>query len=337
MDLTETMIQGFRLVRKERPLVHMISSAVTGALCADAIAAVGGRPVMAQAKEEMEEITASADGLAVNLGQPSNEKYLACRRAMETAASCGLPVILDPVGAGASEYRRAAASGLFTIPWSGIIKGNSSEIHTVLTGAMAHSGVDSIGTFSHREEAEQFLHMMRENGRELVIAETGIVDKILWLDEKCGKVREILLKHSSERPVVLVGTGCMTGAVLGALLAAEHKRSATAAQECQSGHARQPIRAGQIGDQAGQPIQVGQEYQAGQKSQPGQPIQARPSVRADKLAVLAAAAVSMVSFCGEEMTGTCGYGTYKTRLLDALSMPEEEAYGGYLKKLCQIM
>lgn len=328
MDLTETMIQGFRLVRKERPLVHMISSAVTGALCADAIAAVGGRPVMAQAKEEMEEITASADGLAVNLGQPSNEKYLACRRAMETAASCGLPVILDPVGAGASEYRRAAASGLFAIPWSGIIKGNSSEIHTVLTGAMAHSGVDSIGTFSHREEAEQFLHMMRENGRELVIAETGIVDKILWLDEKCGKVREILLKHSSERPVVLVGTGCMTGAVLGALLAAEHKRSATAAQECQSGQARQPV----AESQAGQPIRASQIG-----DQAGQPIQARPSVRADKLAVLAAAAVSMVSFCGEEMTGTCGYGTYKTRLLDALSMPEEEAYGGYLKKLCQIM
>lgn len=309
MDLTETMVQGFRLVRKERPLVHMISSAVTGALCADAIAAVGGRPVMAQAKEEMEEITASADGLAVNLGQPSEEKYLACRRAMETAARRGLPVLLDPVGAGASEYRRAATASLSSIPWSGVIKGNSSEIHTVLTGAMAHSGVDSIGTFSHREEAEQFLHMMRENGRELVIAETGIVDKIFWLDEECGKVREILLKHSSERPVVLVGTGCMTGAILGALLAAEYKRSAAEDQKCQTV----------------------------QECQAGQPIQARPAVRTDKLAVLAAAAVSMVSFCGEEMTGTCGYGTYKSRLLDALSMPDEEAYQGYLKKLCQIM
>lgn len=300
MDLTETMIQEFRLVREERPLVHMISSAVTGALCADAIAAVGGRPVMAQAKEEMEEITASSEGLVINLGQPSEEKYLACSAAMKTAADCGLPVLLDPVGAGASRYRRAATDRLVSIPWSGVIKGNSAEIHTVLTGALAHSGVDSIGTFSHQAEAEQFLRIMRENGRKLVIAETGAVDKILWLDGDGGKVREILLKHKVGRPVILVGTGCMTGAVLGTLLAAEHKRSSAAAQA-------EPV------NQAGQADSAG------------------------RMAILAAAAVSMVSFCGEEMAGACGYGTYKTRLLDALSMPDEEIYRAYLEESCQLV
>lgn len=285
-DFMKEMEAAFCIVRRERPLVHMIPSYVTGALCADAISAVGGRPLMAQAKEEMEEITASADGLAVNLGQPSEEKYQACSRAMKTAAGLGLPVLLDPVGAGASEYRKKAVSGLFAIPWSGVVKGNGSELHTVLTGDMARSGVDSVGEFFHEEEAGLFLKRMKDSGRDMVIAETGTVDKVLWLDGESGKVQKLLLRHAAERRVVLVGTGCMAGAVLGTLLAAEHKRTAA-------------------------------------------------PVRAEKMAVLAAAAISMVSFCGEKKAGGCGYGTCKTRLLDALSMPDEDAYRAYLKESFQ--
>lgn len=286
--LINEMEAAFHLVCRERPLVHMISSYVTGALCADAISAVGGRPLMAQAKEEMEEITASADGLAVNLGQPSEEKYQACSRAMKTAASLGLPVLLDPVGAGASEYRRTAAAGLFSIPWSGVVKGNGSERHTVLTGAMTYSGVDSVGEFSHEEEAGLFLSSMRERGRAVVLAETGAVDKILWLDEKGGEVQRLLLGHEAERRMVMVGTGCMAGAILGTLLAAEHKSAAV-------------------------------------------------PLRADKMAVLAAAAISMVSFCCEREAGDCGYGTYKTKVLDALSVPDWNAYRTYLRESCQLI
>ena len=132
------MAEAFSMVKDQAPLVHMIANYVTASFCADAMAAMGARPLMAQAPEEMEEITGSADGLAVNLGQPSEEKYLACERALQTAGNLGLPAVLDPVGAGASGYRKKASASLCAASWpgrawSGVLKGNSSEIHTVLT------------------------------------------------------------------------------------------------------------------------------------------------------------------------------------------------------------
>ena len=166
-DWGRGMAEAFSMVKDQAPLVHMIANYVTASFCADAMAAMGARPLMAQAPEEMEEITGSADGLAVNLGQPSEEKYLACERALQTAGNLGIPAVLDPVGAGASGYRKKASASLCAASWpgrawSGVLKGNSSEIHTVLTGAAAHSGVDSVGTFSHLEEEAAFLRDMRE-------------------------------------------------------------------------------------------------------------------------------------------------------------------------------
>ena len=70
----EEILRSVRELKEIRPLLHMIPSYVTAALCADAISAAGGRPLMAQAKEEMEEITGAADGLAGNIGQPAEEK-----------------------------------------------------------------------------------------------------------------------------------------------------------------------------------------------------------------------------------------------------------------------
>jgi len=163
-----------------------------------------------------------------------------------------------------------------------VLKGNSSEIHTVLTGAAAHSGVDSVGTFSHLEEEAAFLRDMREKGRKMVILETGAVDKLCWISESGGKDRifRAAFGHEKSRRVNLVGTGCVTGAVLGALLAAEHKKTG---------------------------------------AMPG----------TDRMALLAASAVSMVSFCCEAI-GDGGYGTHKWKLLDALSQPDLELYEAYI-------
>lgn len=163
-----------------------------------------------------------------------------------------------------------------------MLKGNSSEIHTVLTGAAAHSGVDSVGTFSHLEEEAAFLMDMREKGRKMVILETGAVDKLCWISESGGKDRifRAAFGHEKSRRVNLVGTGCVTGAVLGALLAAEHKKTG---------------------------------------AMPG----------TDRMALLAASAVSMVSFSCEAI-GDGGYGTYKWKLLDALSQPDLGLYEAYI-------
>ena len=105
-DWGRGMAEAFSMVKDQAPLVHMIANYVTASFCADAMAAMGARPLMAQAPEEMEEITGSADGLAVNLGQPSEEKYLACERLVRSAEGKQLR---DPHGAHRS--RRPQRSG----------------------------------------------------------------------------------------------------------------------------------------------------------------------------------------------------------------------------------
>lgn len=116
----------------------------------------------------------------------------------------------------------------------------------------------------------------------MVILETGAVDKLCWISESSGKDRifRAAFGHEKSRRVNLVGTGCVTGAVLGALLAAEHKKT---------------------------------------EAMPG----------TDRMALLAASAVSMVSFCCEAI-GDGGYGTYKWKLLDALSQPDLDLYEAYI-------
>lgn len=214
--MIDRILDEISMLGERKPLIHMIANSVTAAFCADGIAAVGGRPLMAQAPEEMEEITGSAAALAVNMGQPSAEKSAACEIAMKTAARHGIPVLFDPVGAGASGYRRTLANGLLSIPWSGVIKGNGSEIHTLLTGALSHEGVDSLGDYDDREAAKEFLKSEAGKGRSLVLAKTGKTDRILWYGD--GQFHRVQLPHTASRPVVLVGTGCVAGAVAGALL-----------------------------------------------------------------------------------------------------------------------
>ena len=184
---------------------------------------------------------------------------------------------------------------LLSIPWSGVLKGNSSEIHTLLTGALAHDGVDSIGEFSHEQEAFRYLSREAARGRNLVIAETGKRDRILWLEDSMGNapdsMRCLSLLHDSARPVVIVGTGCASGAILGALLAAEGKK-------------------------------------AREKEEPRR-------ISGRRMAVLAAAALSLMAFA-EECQEEKGYGSHKAGLLDVLGMPEEEKFGGCLRRMLEI-
>lgn len=191
-------------IRQKRPLVHMIPNSVTVALCTDGLAALGARPLMAQAPEEMDEIPAYADALVVNMGQPTKEKLLAAERALTAAEKSGTPIVWDPVGAGASCFRRETFSGLLSLEWKGIIKGNQSEIHTLQSGTISHQGIDSIGAFELRTRAS--------DGR--VWAVSGSED-LVFKEDRC-----YFLKHEGRR-LMLTGSGCLTGAVMGACYAVE--------------------------------------------------------------------------------------------------------------------
>lgn len=189
----------------QRPLVHMIPNSVTVALCTDGLSALGARPLMAQSPQEMEEIVSHADAVVVNMGQPSLEKLEAARIAIQTAGNQEIPLVFDPVGAGASGFRQREYGRLLQMKWKGIIKGNRSEAAALQSGLLSHQGIDSIGEFD--------LRMNAERGR--VWAVSGPED--LVFDE----TRRFVLPHRAGRKMMLTGSGCLTGAVMGACCCVE--------------------------------------------------------------------------------------------------------------------
>lgn len=201
-SIMEAVVSLPQQIRKRRPLVHMIPNSVTVAFCTDGLSALGARPLMALAPEEMEEIPAYADAVVVNMGQPSAEKLSAARLALTAAARHGTPIVWDPVGAGASGFRIREFTRLLSLDWNGIIKGNQSEIAALQTGVISHQGIDSIGTFD--------LKTRSADGR--VWAVSGSQDLVF------DRQRCIALRHLGER-LMLTGSGCLTGAVMGACYA----------------------------------------------------------------------------------------------------------------------
>ena len=100
----ENIQEIFQKIKEKQPLIHMIPNAVSVSLCADGLSALGARPLMAVAPQEMEEIVSQADGIVVNLGQLTLEKREAAYIALKTAVREEKPVVLDPVGCGAVSY-----------------------------------------------------------------------------------------------------------------------------------------------------------------------------------------------------------------------------------------
>ncbi|MCD8341102.1 MAG: hydroxyethylthiazole kinase [Clostridiales bacterium] len=131
-------------LREKRPLIHCISNIVTANDCANLLLAVGASPMMAQAPEEMEEISAAAGAVVLNTGTPSGEKFAACLRAGRAACRAGIPVVLDPVGVGASSWRLEQVQALLKEVQPSIVRVNYGEAAALLRGGQAERGVDSL-------------------------------------------------------------------------------------------------------------------------------------------------------------------------------------------------
>ncbi|MCX7837909.1 MAG: hydroxyethylthiazole kinase [Anaerolineae bacterium] len=131
-------------VRAEQPLVHLITNFVTMAEVANAVLAVGARPVMAHAEEDVAEITPTARALVLNLGTPSRERLDAMLVAARVAREHRIPIVFDPVGVGASTFRRACATRLLDAGGITIVRGNAGEIGALAGVASAMSGVDTL-------------------------------------------------------------------------------------------------------------------------------------------------------------------------------------------------
>lgn len=193
----------FQRIRRSRPLIHMIPNAVTASLCADGLSALGARPLMAVAAVEMPDIVKQADACVINLGQPDTGKLRAAEAVLEEAGKAAKPLVLDPVGCGASHFRLESVQRLLQMSWQGIIKGNCSEIYSIQQNKLTEEGVDAI---AEREISDQI-------PKDRVYLVTGKADRVLW-SGKCVQISHGAGKSPCRYNIV--GSGCLTGAVAGA-------------------------------------------------------------------------------------------------------------------------
>src|SRR5437764_611754 len=127
---------SLRAMRERKPLVHQITNYVVMNETANATLALGALPVMAHAREEVEEMVGLAGALVINIGTLSPQWVDAMVAAGNAASARGIPVVLDPVGAGATAYRTETAKRILDEVHVTVLRGNAGEVAT-LVGALA--------------------------------------------------------------------------------------------------------------------------------------------------------------------------------------------------------
>lgn len=202
----------FKFVQQRKPLIHAITNTVTINDCANIILACGASPTMAEAVEEVEEIVDLADALVLNIGNLNRELVEAMRKAGKRANQRGIPIVLDPVGAGASRFRMETVKCLLEEIRCSVIRGNVSEMKALAFGG-ATRGVDALQEDAVTEERlPEFIQFTQELSRRTgaVISMSGAID-IVADGEKA-----YVLKNGVEMMSRVTGTGCMLSALTGA-------------------------------------------------------------------------------------------------------------------------
>ncbi len=196
-------------LRETRPLVHQITNYVVMNETANATLALGALPVMAHAREEVEQMAAAAGALVLNIGTLSPPWVEAMLLAGRAANRAGVPVVLDPVGAGATDYRTDTARLLVAELELAVVRGNQAEIATLAGQEAEIRGVESIGTGADPAE------LARAAARALgaVAAVTGPLDHV------SDGARVVSVANGHALLASVTGTGCMSTAMTGCFLA----------------------------------------------------------------------------------------------------------------------
>jgi hydroxyethylthiazole kinase len=206
--------QDIERIRAQAPLVHNITNYVVMNTTANALLAIGASPVMAHAVDEVEEMVGFAGALVLNIGTLSGPWIEAMIRAGTAAQRRGIPIVLDPVGSGATKLRTSTAVRLLQTVAPAIVRGNASEIASLAGAAAGTKGVDS--TRSSLEVVDM-ARDLAERAR-CVIVVSGAVDIIAG----DGKVAKVLNGHAMMPRVT--GMGCTASALTGAFAAVNSSR-----------------------------------------------------------------------------------------------------------------
>ena len=205
MELREKIVLNLRLVKEQSPLIHHITNYVTVNDCANIVLAIGGSPVMADDQEEVAEMVGFASALVLNIGTLNARTINSMLIAGVKAKELGVPVILDPVGVGATTLRTNTAEKIIMSLKPEVIRGNMSEIKVLAGQNVAIKGVDSIAD----EQGSSVIAKSFAAELGCVIAITGKTDVV---SDGC---KVCLIDNGHRILADVTGTGCMTTSLVG--------------------------------------------------------------------------------------------------------------------------
>ena len=210
-----------RSMREQKPLVHQITNYVVMNETANATLALGALPVMAHAGEEVEEMARIASALVLNIGTLSSHWIESMLLAGGVATARRIPVVLDPVGAGATEFRTSTSRRILDLVDVTVLRGNAGEVATLIGADAEVRGVESIAAGIDAAE------LARTAARRLgVIASvTGPIDHV------SDGERVLAIANGHALLATVTGTGCMSSALTGCFLAAKPGEPLEAAVE----------------------------------------------------------------------------------------------------------
>ncbi|MGD8993138.1 MAG: hydroxyethylthiazole kinase [Desulfobacterales bacterium] len=209
--LNEQAAHNLAAVREQKPLIHNITNFVVMNYTANALLAMGASPVMAHAQNEVEDMVSFAGALVLNIGTLTDDWIASMITAGQKASERQTPIILDPVGSGATPLRTHSAKKIIDAAKISVIRGNASEILSLRHDTSKTKGVDSI--HSVEEAADAATVLAEELNTTLAI--TGAVDLVTDGSR--------MLRVANGHPLMgyVTGTGCTATVVIGAFLAVD--------------------------------------------------------------------------------------------------------------------
>ncbi len=208
-EIQQAIWQDVQKIRRAGPLVHNITNYVVMNTTANALLAIGASPLMAHAVEEAADITALSQALVLNIGTLSAAWIDAMLLSGKEAHRRNLPVVLDPVGCGATRFRTDTAHRLIQEIQPTVIRGNASEIRALVIAGSGSKGVDSLHT--PEEVLSDAIALSVSSG--CVVSVSGPVDLI------CKGNTVLRVGNGHPMMTQVTGMGCSASAVTGAFLA----------------------------------------------------------------------------------------------------------------------
>ena len=211
------MLRGIvNIVREKKPLIHAITNYVTVNDVANVLLACGGSPIMADDKEEVEEITTLCDGLCINIGTLNNHTIPSMFLAAKKANIYHHPIVLDPVGAGASTMRTKISKQLIQEVTIDVVRGNISEIKAIVSNVFDTQGVDANSSDAITEEnLDTMIPIVKQWAKEInsIIVITGAIDLV------SDATTCYVLHHGRKEMASITGTGCQLSGIVSAYIA----------------------------------------------------------------------------------------------------------------------